>query len=272
MPVVFADVALAARIERLSAEENERFVVAAQRAHPEDRPEAIWVAGGCAAVCSPDGPLNQATGLGFEGPVTAEHVDELEAFFGGHSASVRVNVCPMADPSLATELSVRGYAVEGFENVLIREILDSDLLPEPDPALDIRVCMPEEYQLWGETVARGFAADNVPSPSDLRLGEAVARQENIVRLLAWVDGQPAGTGELAVRSGVAWLSADTTLIPFRGRGIQVAMQRRRLQLAREAGCGLAVSEARPGGGSQRNMERLGFRVAYTRVDMLQTKR
>jgi hypothetical protein len=35
-----------------------------------------------------------------------------------------------------------------------------------------------------------------------------------------------------------------------------------------AGCEFAVSESHPGSTSQRNMERLGFRVVYTRVDLL----
>jgi hypothetical protein len=35
---------------------------------------------------------------------------------------------------------------------------------------------------------------------------------------------------------------------------------------RDAGCALAVTESVPGSPSQRNMERVGFQVAYTRVD------
>ena len=35
-----------------------------------------------------------------------------------------------------------------------------------------------------------------------------------------------------------------------------------------AGCDLAVTESAPGSASQRNMERLGFRIAYTRVDLV----
>ncbi|TDB39538.1 MAG: hypothetical protein D9V44_00775 [Actinobacteria bacterium] len=272
MPVVFADAALAARLEGISAAENERFGEAAALVHPEDHPAILWVAGGCAVYCSPGGPLNQVTGLGFSEPVTAAHIDELERFFGEHGAKVQVNVCPLADPSLMAELSRRGYAAHGFENVLVRELLDGDQLPEPDPSIDIRIVDPEEFDLWGEQVARGFATEGEPTEADLRLGEVVGRQQDVVRLLAWVDGEPAGTAELAVRSGIGWLSADTTMRKFRGMGIQTAMQQRRLHLAREAGCGLAVTEAHPGSGSQRNMERLGFRIVYTRIDMLQTER
>jgi hypothetical protein len=45
--------------------------------------------------------------------------------------------------------------------------------------------------------------------------------------------------------------------------VQQAIQRHRLQLARDAGCDPGVTEAEPGGQSQRNMERLGFHIVYT---------
>jgi GNAT superfamily N-acetyltransferase len=84
-------------------------------------------------------------------------------------------------------------------------------------------------------------------------------------VLARVDGEPAGTGSLVIDGGVGWLSGDSTLPRYRRRGVQQAIQRHRLQLARDAGCDLAVIEATPGGASQRNTERLGFRIVYTHV-------
>jgi hypothetical protein len=41
----------------------------------------------------------------------------------------------------------------------------------------------------------------------------------------------------------------------------------RLRYAAAKGCDLAVIEAEPAGGSQRNQLRAGFRIAYTRVCM-----
>ena len=94
----------------------------------------------------------------------------------------------------------------------------------------------------------------------------MAAREDAILVLGWVDGQPAGTGALVIDGGVGWLSGDSTLPQYRGRGIQQAIQRHRLRLARDAGCDLAVTESAPGSGSQRNMERLGFRVVYTHVE------
>jgi hypothetical protein len=102
----------------------------------------------------------------------------------------------------------------------------------------------------------------------LNLGAIVVRRPGTRLLLAFLEGQVAGTAELMVEDGVAWLSADATLPRFRGRGVQQVLQAHRLVLGAGSGCDLAVSEAAPGSGSQRNMERLGFRVVYTRVDMV----
>ena len=115
-------------------------------------------------------------------------------------------------------------------------------------------------------VANGFAAPDDPTPAEVRFGRSAVARSGASFLVGYVDGKPAGTGELQIEAGVGWLSADTTLPQFRGRGVQRSLQRARLELARAAGCDIAVSESAPGSGSQRNMERLGFRVAYTRVD------
>ena len=50
-----------------------------------------------------------------------------------------------------------------------------------------------------------------------------------------------------------------------GRGAQHAILGARLRFAAERGCTLAMMCAQPGSGSQRNAERHGFRIAYTRT-------
>jgi hypothetical protein len=50
--------------------------------------------------------------------------------------------------------------------------------------------------------------------------------------------------------------------------VQTALLSARLAWAREQGCDLAVSIAQPGSISHRNIERFGFRVAYTRTKLV----
>ena len=263
----FADAALAARIEAFAALENERFVQAAQRWRPDGDAEARWIAGGCAAFVGPGAPVNQASGLAMDGPIAPAHIDELESFFAAHGVPAYVNVCPLAHASLWVELSRRHYRVAGFENVLVRPLGHAGDDIAPEPSADIRQIDDANALMWGRQVVLGFAAPDEPTTAEDDFAEVLARVDGLTRLIAFVDGAPAATAELVIRDGIGWLSADTTLPAFRGRGLQTALQRRRLQLSAAAGCTLAVTESRPGSGSQRNMERLGFRIAYTRVDL-----
>ncbi len=65
----------------------------------------------------------------------------------------------------------------------------------------------------------------------------------------------------------ALLFADSTLEKYRGRGLHLALIRARLQHAAELGCDLATASTAPGSTSQRNYERAGFRVIYTKLNM-----
>ena len=55
---------------------------------------------------------------------------------------------------------------------------------------------------------------------------------------------------------------------FRRRGVQTALLQAQLVAAREQGCDLALTITAPGSDSQRNMERAGFRLAYTKAILM----
>ena len=67
------------------------------------------------------------------------------------------------------------------------------------------------------------------------------------------------------RSDVALLTGASTIVEARRQGAQRALLYERLAVAVDAGCRLAMMCALPGSTSQRNAEREGFRIAYTRI-------
>jgi GNAT superfamily N-acetyltransferase len=83
-----------------------------------------------------------------------------------------------------------------------------------------------------------------------------------------VDGVIAGGAAVSAQHGVCGLFGASTLPAFRRRGAQSALLATRLAWAREKGCDLAVSITQPGSISHRNIERSGFRVAYTRTKLI----
>ncbi len=269
----FADQQLAERLEAIVAVSLRSFAETTRRLWPETDAECLEVAGGVAAYVVPGSPLNSAGGLGFAGEVGHDDIERLEHFYEERGERPVINLCPLAHASLPRVLGERGWTIVSFENVLVRDLPRDEELPQPDPHVGIELAeTPEERERWALMVANGFAAPDDPTPAELRLGRAAAAREEARLLTAMLDGQPSGTGELEIWDDIAWLSADTTLPQFRGRGVQRSLQRARLALGRDAGCTLAVTESVPGSGSQRNMERLGFRVVYTRCDVTAPKR
>jgi GNAT superfamily N-acetyltransferase len=80
-----------------------------------------------------------------------------------------------------------------------------------------------------------------------------------------VDGRAVATGALNIQERIGLLAGASTIPEFRKKGAQRALLSARLRYAADAGCDLAMMGAEAGSGSQRNAERQGFRIAYTRV-------
>jgi GNAT superfamily N-acetyltransferase len=273
-----ADSDLAARIEAAVVEDFVAFGEQGVRMFPEDSPCLLEVSGGVALFLAAGSPMNQATGLGFAGPVSSVDIVDLEEFFTVRGTEASLMLAPLAHPSLVDAVAERGFSPTGFENVLGLELSDgvaARLVGEAraesaeSSGIVIREARSEEERaLWARANIEGFVAPLDPTPAHLHLAQLMAARTDMVLLLALADGQLAGSSALRIRGGDAWLLADSTLPEYRRRGVQQALQRHRVGLALEAGCEVAFTEARPGGSSQRNMERIGFRVLYTRVDVV----
>jgi hypothetical protein len=79
------------------------------------------------------------------------------------------------------------------------------------------------------------------------------------------DGKPIATAALFMHEGTALLAGASTVPEGRRQGAQNALLDARLRHAASLGCDLAMMVAAPGSSSQRNAERQGFRIAYTRT-------
>jgi GNAT superfamily N-acetyltransferase len=91
-----------------------------------------------------------------------------------------------------------------------------------------------------------------------------AEFENYFALL---DGQLAASASIFLCEGIAWLSNATTLEPYRNRGCQSALLRRRIERAEQLACDTVFTDAVYGSTSHRNILRAGFELAYSSVNM-----
>ncbi len=177
--------------------------------------------------------------------------------------AVEPNTLEPAAPAAATPAAAPERAPAGLSPTAPAELCASGMVSRCPRGVELRVCeSPDERELFGRIAARGFSDGDEPGPAHLDFGRLMAAHRDHILVMAWIDGRPAATASVKIQGDVAWLSADSTLPEFRRRGIQQVVQRFRIDLARKAGCRLVVTESVPGSGSQRNMERLGFRVIY----------
>lgn len=259
--MIFADLALARRLE--DAEVANGIECARVQAGAGAAVEHL--AGGCAVFAGISSMLTHALGLGLNGPVAAGDVQRLEAFFRVRGAPARIDLCPYAHPTLLEILGPRGYAITEFNSVLVRPL--SGEQPSP-PDSRVRECVPEERDVWARTVAAGFFERAELSEDETIVGQTIFRLPGSRCFLACApDGGPAAGAAMSIRNGLATLFADGTVPAFRNAGLHAALIRARLNAAIAAGCDMATASTLPGSASQRNYERLGFRVVYTKVEL-----
>lgn len=261
----FADIELARRLERTEAQGNIDFIDARGEAFPDYGAKWIEVAGTFGMFDGVASPLTQTFGLGISQPITAEELDVLEYFFLSRGADVFHEVCPLADSSAFRLLNERGYRPIEFSNVMYRPISpDLRLHVRFNGALKIRVLEKHEAELWARTAFEGWREFSEVSDFMRDLGQVTAHSRAL-SFLAELKSDPIGTGALTIAGDVALLAGASTIPAARRKGVQLALLESRLRYAAEHGCTIAMMVALPGSGSQRNAERHGFRIAYTRT-------
>jgi hypothetical protein len=225
------------------------------------------VAGGVAVFCGASSPLTHALGIGMHGAVTADDLDDLEAFFEERGAAVTLDICPHAHPSLRELVTQRDYRVAEFINVMARSSpsLDTDRIPSN---VRVHAAEPHEHQDYVRAVIGGFFGRTELTEEETRLGTTLFHMPCTTAFLATLDGRVAGGGGLSVRNKVASLFGDATLPEYRNCGVHTAVIRTRMLEGSAQGCDIVTAGTLPGSGSQRNFERLGFQVAYTKVTMV----
>ena len=265
----FVDKALARRLE--SAEEMPQVEYA--RVYQKIRPEigAAWeeICGGHMIFAGLNSPIGRAVGIGFNGSVTAEDLDRLEAFYRVRKAPAQLDYCPLTDASVLELTKQRGYGIAELNNLHFVPL--EDLAPVPSPAgVVIRRGVRKEAAALSDIVTQSFF-EKGDAPEGFRdLITPMFEFPGAITYAVTVDGTlaAAAAGLVISEHRIFALFGAGTLVPYRGRGIQTALLRTRMRAAREAGCEFAVVVTQGGTTSERNCLRLGFRTAYSKATLI----
>jgi len=262
MDQVFADVSLARRLEATEGRGNAAFVDAQARVDPASG--AIWTTvGGTAVMFAGVGsPITQTFGLGMHQPLVEKELDTIEHFFRSRGSAVFHEVCPLAGADVYAVLARRGYTPVELSTVLYQPI-DAATRIASNPALHVRQAETSEAALYGKVAAQGWSEQ--PEVMPYIDGFAKLSLACATCFFAERDGAPIATAALFMHDGTALLAGASTVPAGRRQGAQNALLDARLRTAASKGCDLAMMVAAPGSASQRNAERQGFRIAYTRT-------
>src|SRR5262249_17417236 len=222
----------------------------------------------------PESPITQTFGLGIFQAPAAEDMAALEAFFTERGATTYHEVSPLADPATFALLNERRYQPFQSATVMFMPLGGRvGRLPragprfsgaaDPAPVIVRRVAV-DDADVYARTSAEGWREAGF-ADFMYELQRANAESQAIDVFLAELDGRPIATAALVIHDGVALLAGASTIPSGRKQGAQNALLDHRLWFAADRGCDIAMMCAAPGSGSQRNAERNGFRIAYTRI-------
>lgn len=264
-PGIFADPGLAARIDRAEARLSAAFAAGAASAGADVLDQELG--GGRSVLVRPGSPVNKLIGAGFDGALDEPELAAVEEAWAARGEPMRVELSTLAAPEVGPQLSARGYRLDGFDNVLGMAVA---------PAAQVAGIVVDDADddvVWRELAVEGsLHTDDSAVTAEVHAREAIesvyvdlVRAGGFRRVVARVDGEPAGVATLRLDGEVALFCGATTAPRFRRRGVQAAMLAARMNVAHRAGARIAVVTTAPGSQSMRNVMRRGCALLYARA-------
>ena len=260
----FSDLVLSRRLEQTEGHACAQYADARRRLFPDSASEWMQFSGAYVVFDGIGSPSTQTFGLGVFEELSTASLDVIERFFLDRGAHVDHEVSPHAGLATLSLLCSRRYEPIEISNVMYRPV--EKPTHQAPTSIRVRVAGPEEAKLWTDTSARGWTYEHPELLGFILQTTAISSaRDQSPCFLAEFEGQLGATGSLCIHKGVALFAGASTVPEMRRRGLQGALLRERMRYAFDHGCDLAMMVAAVGSDSQRNAERMGFQVAYTRI-------
>lgn len=193
--------------------------------------------------------------------------DQLEAvvqFYQARDRAFQIDIDPVhTGPRLFAALSGNGLGQTGFHSVLYG--LPRQESPALPPNIKItEITQTSEFNAYAEIHCLGSGMPLSAKHHFINNNMGLLNRPGWKLFLATLDDVPAGVAVMHINGNIASCTLAATAPEYRNRGIQSALLQRRLYEAHLADCQLVAAQASFGSTSQNNMERAGFRIAWTR--------
>lgn len=224
----------------------------------------IEIHGGAACFSGVDSFLSQVIGWGFhtkEKHIKSE-INSIEHFYKSmNHPRVDIELCPYVGNEIIAWLSLKGYQVAELNNISVLDLKAYQSV-EADDRFTIREVEESELGAWSKQVALGFG---YPEAETQFLNYAKAKGTKA--FAAYKENKIVAGATIAVHGKVCDLGVTSTLLEYRGKGLQKRLLHARLNEAKRQGLEIATVTTEPGSISDLNIQKIGFGCAYTRLKM-----
>lgn len=229
-------------------------------------------AGGTAGRGEPGSWINNCVGMGLNGSVSTDEITSIVAWYTSAGIEPRFEVAPFVEPKFLADCADLGLRPRSFESVLFRELVPGEtvrpLVAAPD-SLRIETVNPADpaaVRAYADAVVPNFfPPGSSPTDNDMQVSMRCVRHPRTIAMGAWIDGRLIGGGACEIAGPITSLFGLSVHPDFRRRGVQQALIAARLNLAIRRGVKVATIGSRPGMPTERNVRRMGFQLAYTKV-------
>lgn len=268
------DLDLSKQIELAEGSMGAQFVKTRSEIFSEYFGTSINSDGAIALYDELNSPLNQTFGMGLSNSHNEKTLTQIEQFFEKKNVPCFHEVSPYAGPRFLEMLCKRNYYPVELSNVFFKRLSpigneDMEKIPEIEIVL---ANTPELMKQWTNINSKAWSND-YPEISEFMeiVGRVNEANKNTECFFATYKGLPASAGAVTIQNGIAILNGAATLPEMRGHKIQSALIQARLNFAFKKKCAYCAVVVEVGSKSQRNVERNGFSLAYTRSKWCLTK-
>lgn len=250
---------LAARMEACIKQTH--VEVTSQYAHGT----SLEINGGAACFSGFDSFLSQVVGWGFTTKtkqMNAE-IERIEHFYRSlNHPRVDIELCPYAGQQLGVFLSQRGYQISELNNISVLDVGKWQRAELDEDQFTIQKIPSDEFAEWSKRIAMGFGY-----PDAREQFFHYINAQGITAFAVYDQGQIIAGATIAMHGSVCDLGVTSTLPLYRGKGLQKKLIAARLNFASQNGMEIATVTTEPGSVSDLNIQKVGFRSAYTRIKM-----
>lgn len=204
--------------------------------------------------------FNRVMGMNHE---DMNHLDEIIQWYRANNLGCRFDIVPsLASPLLLRSMHDWGLFQSDFVAALYG-VPDSNLSMPGN--VTIRPVQAHEGYLMAQLYLDSY---RVPQERQAFMADSLRNlpgHPSVRCYFAFLDAALAGMAVLFLSGKVGYLASAAVLPEYRGYGCQQALIKARMAAAAAEGCSLIAAHTDVLSRSQHNLEKLGLRVAYTKV-------